>query len=546
MRNFGSILYICRQVRLDLDQKNSIFWEGMGQPVNVDKTPGRAAQLAYFQGKAKYILENYSYVRTSNRIKIQLNPEDIIDCNYIVFRNAAFGTHWYMGFITNTHYINDNTCEIEWKLDVIQTWAFDFELQPSYIERGHVTRDGVGQNLVQENLPIGNYVYKEDQWTFPIGASEDNAIYMARTTDWDYQPVEGQIISGIYQGCQFLALDGESAANLLIKKMTENNAGDSIVNLFMFPARLLLLVNGGARIEITVPPNYNDLNGYTPKNNKLFTYPYNFLTITDNEGNTGNLRYENFTNPIGGCKFQYSAALTASPAMSLFPVNYNGREYNVAEGISILFPLCSYNVDTFKAWLAQNHYQRTTQQNIIDRTYSRQTTLNTIGTIGGVIGNIALGNVVGAVATAGGGVLSQMNRDFSYDNEIAKINAIEDDKSTQPPQSRGTAHGDVLWSDTMKGVKIYPTTIRAENARIIDDFWTMFGYPIRQIHVPNLKARETWTYIKTKGINMNTVIENKYLVELKNYFEQGLTFWLNGDYIGEYGRSNSIIGNWTY
>lgn len=546
MRPFQSLIYICRQVRLDLDQKNSIFWEGMGQPVNVDKTPGRTAQLAYFAGKAKYTLTDYSYIRTSNRIRIQLNPEDIIDCNYIAFRNQSFGTHWYFGFITNTHYINDNTTEIEWKLDVIQTWAFDFELQPSYIERGHVTRDGVGQNIVPENLPVGNYVFEEDNITERFGANQPNTIYIARTTDKDFQPVQGKLISGIYQGCEFLAQADALAASRTIEDMTENNAGDSIVCIFMFPDSMLDVLEFNERKIITIPANYATINGYSPKNNKLFTYPYNFLTITDNEGNTGNLRYENFLNPAGGCQFAYSASLTCNPQLSLYPIRYNGQMFNVSEGITILFPMCSYNIDTYKAWLAQTHYQRTTNEKVVTSTYNRQTTLNTIGTIGTAIGNVALGNIPGAVATVAGGVLGQMNRDISYDNEIAKINAVEDDRSTQPPQSQGTTHSDVLWSDQLKGVRIYPTTIRAENARIIDDYWTMFGYPIHQIHVPNLKARETWTYIKTKGVNMNTVIENKYLVELKNYFELGLTFWNNGDEIGEYGRSNSITGSWTY
>ena len=36
---------------------------------------------------------------------------------------------------------------------------------------------------------------------------------------------------------------------------------------------------------------------YTPKNNKLFIYPYNYLEITNNIGNTKTYRYEDWQTP---------------------------------------------------------------------------------------------------------------------------------------------------------------------------------------------------------------------------------------------------------
>ena len=95
-------------------------------------------------------------------------------------------------------------------------------------------------------------------------------------------------------------------------------------------------------------------------------------------------------------------------------------------------------------------------------------------------------------------------------------------------------------------MSIYHVNIEKQFAKIIDDYWFMYGYPIHALHVPNLHARETFTYIKTQGVNVNSVVENMYLREIKQMFDAGITFWTNGDRIGEYGRSNGIVGGGTY
>lgn len=45
----------------------------------------------------------------------------------------------------------------------------------------------------------------------------------------------------------------------------------------------------------TISKPYSKIaNTYTPKNNKLFTYPYKYLKATNHAGNIANYRYENF------------------------------------------------------------------------------------------------------------------------------------------------------------------------------------------------------------------------------------------------------------
>lgn len=90
-------------------------------------------------------------------LRVQVKADDIYDYNYLMFRNASYGTKWFYAFINKVNYINDNTSEIEYELDVIQTWLFEAVLEPSYIEREHSATDVIGEHLASEPVKLGEY-----------------------------------------------------------------------------------------------------------------------------------------------------------------------------------------------------------------------------------------------------------------------------------------------------------------------------------------------------------------------------------------------------
>ena len=54
------------------------------------------------------------------------------------------------------------------------------------------------------------------------------------------------------------------------------------------------------------------LDGYTPKNKKLLTYPYCYMLLTNNSGGSAVYKYELFNNPDDDshCAFYIYAAVT--------------------------------------------------------------------------------------------------------------------------------------------------------------------------------------------------------------------------------------------
>ena len=53
------------------------------------------------------------------------------------------------------------------------------------------------------------------------------------------------------------------------------------------------------------------IDGYVPKNNKLFTYPYCFLYVTNLMGNSATYKYEYFNS--ANCVFDFAMDMSPNP-----------------------------------------------------------------------------------------------------------------------------------------------------------------------------------------------------------------------------------------
>ena len=132
---------------------------------NVIQFNDKTSQENYFKGLPNIVAENFKYVRNNGTIKVPYYRDEILEYNYLMFKNKAYGDKYFYAFITNISYINPNTSAISFELDVFQTWFMDVEFKPSYVEREHCRRwnsDGTPViNTIPEGLDYGSeYVYK--------------------------------------------------------------------------------------------------------------------------------------------------------------------------------------------------------------------------------------------------------------------------------------------------------------------------------------------------------------------------------------------------
>lgn len=132
---------------------------------NVIQFNDKTSQENYFKSLPNIVTDDFKYVRNNGIIKVPYYRDEILEYNYLMFKNKAYADKYFYAFITNISYINPNTSAISFELDVFQTWFMDVQFKPSYIEREHCQRwnsDGTPViNTIPEGLDYGSeYVYK--------------------------------------------------------------------------------------------------------------------------------------------------------------------------------------------------------------------------------------------------------------------------------------------------------------------------------------------------------------------------------------------------
>lgn len=245
---------------------------------------------------------------------------------------------------------------------------------------------------------------------------------------------------------------------IFLNEATKQNKSEGIASIFMCPKFVTNTFNAGSVAVSNLTANLPlTLDGYTPRCYKMYTYPYSFWVVTNNEGLTATLKVEFFENQKQlrlGCWGSGSA----SPVITMVPIGYKNQDVNYQEKMNISnYPQCAYTIDTFKAWTAMHGevYEIQQQQNLISAiTASANTLLSlTSGSASGVLG--------GAY-----GVASSVN---DARTALARKKAIE----TKADQVRGTGSGSANISMSIKGFNVYHYTVSREYAKSL---MTSYGH----------------------------------------------------------------------
>lgn len=522
-----SVINVCSGVLLNNDYIHTIWFSD------------QSAQLAYFAGKVVKTFSAYTYIRKSWSLKVDATMEQARTWTYLYFQNGNGKTYYY--FINNIEYVNDNTVELFIEMDVMQTYLHEYTLHRCFVEREHSATDEIGDNTTRENVELGEIIVQD---VYSVYQLTDLCILVQATINPRTSTADtivktlGSIHHGVFSGMGIYAVemttqDVTEWANRLIE-LSEWGVIDSVINMWMYPKKLVALhedfewgdgvicktVSGITPFEFTTTKK-NVLNDtYVPDNNKLLTYPYNFLYCTNNAGVSATYHYERFSTE--NCVFKISGAISPDGCVRIEPTYYKGASENYDEGITLGdFPTCAWNSDTYKLWLAQNQKS----QNLA---FASGLGMMVAGA-GMTLFSGGVGGLAGAGTFVGG--LSQ----------IANILAQRQDMSVQPPQARGTYSASVNIANDEHTFKFYFKSITAEYARSIDNFFSMYGYATNRVKIPNRNVRENWTYCKTIGCHVSGGLCTDDLRKIQSIYDNGITFWKNGDNIGSYGLSNNCL-----
>lgn len=394
----------------------------------------------------------------------------------------------------------------------------------------------------------------------------------------------------------------------LIDQMIQNNA--TIVKMYLVPAKLVNL----SRNEPGVPINYDDAftysysstvsidrrnyfsftsentTNYIPKNKKLFNYPYDKLCIVTNYGDEQEYFWEDFeqaSNPTNtNYNFDVKGVILAEPEIALIPQNYNGLTTAYAFRITLAnFPSVSWSEDSFARLWSENRTKITNgliQSAIM--AVSKTVKIGALTAATGGAGGIALGTLGGGTALSpisGGGTFlnstplmtastnATLSNVVSNTNNLGGANSLQGmigskilshqvasliDAQRKPDTLNGTQSGSQIpILSNNNGFSFYRKSIKPYYAKMIDNYFTLYGYAVKDHKVPNVisanrsQLRPHWNYIKneltivlpyTEG-NTKRYVNSDVEEEIQRIFDKGITFWMRGEEVGDYSLNNA-------
>lgn len=580
------IIRILREVPLDNTYDHTLYWANATDQANYFASKVKAS--ASFEGKpVVFTLNNQSYSRPNRGyIRVEIPADFLYDCNYIMFQNTNFGARWFYAFIKKVNYIANWVTEIEFQMDVMQTWFFDYQPEQCFIEREHSVTDNIGENTIPENLEIGDYIFIDG------GNSFNNSNVPPDFDPWQIDPPEypsdfcvcicapfkiinifdtpsftldstAGFYNGVFSGLYYNVFNLDSLQDWenIVEYLSEGQPGDlthahlssqrreEIAAIFMMPKYLVSewskYPNASANgVGVIKQKHYNweadTSSGYTPKNNKLYTYPFNTLYITSSDGDSAYFKYELFNQTF--CSFMLEGAMGVPPEIGLTPVQYampssTGKNYNYTLSVKNV-PMCSWVTDAFKAWLAQN------------------ATRIVAGTALTVAGGMAGAGVIQASSALSGalnsakmaGAIGELAKAREQANTIGMISGINSNlaqivpAALQPDHTHGVSKASLGIANNEFGYHYYYARIKDEFAMIIDDYFSRFGYATKRTKIPNRSSRPHWNYVKTIGCTITGSIPVDDAKSICTIYDNGITFWKNPSEVGNYGLDNSAGG----
>ena len=568
----NSDVVLCRGVPIESDYRHTLYFNSV------------AAQNNYFFSKAFKQFHNVSYQRERrNVITLEIPATQVYACNYLMFKNTSYGEKWFFAFVNSVEYVNDNVTDIYYELDMMQTWMFEYTLMQCVVEREHSVTDKVFENTKPENIGYGELMCGVSQNL--LSSRGLLGEYACVITSKPYS--SGDVPIKLYsQFCPVYGYIGRAEdMNTIVQEFVRTGWQDAVLSVTVGNK---LMAQGADETHFDMPKQvpkedfkfvcygvtsgihegeeqFKDRlpNGYKPRNKKLFGYPYNQLWVSNNQGTVNEYRYEDFKlDKDGFFHMEVAASGISSPECVLYPLDYRGvAKYYDHALVLTGYPTVPWIGDTYKAYMAMNRNQienaiftqganglmntvsaflggAMTVNNAADMLQAAKADASNAGqtvsqTTKTGLRQQAMGGIFSAIGTAGTSVVDFMT-------SVWQVEAKLKDVSNIPPNVGGlSGAGSVTSALSRFDYSTYYMCVKPEYAEIVDKFFDMFGYNTCTVKVPNTHSRPHWNYVKTIGCEIQGFLPQEAANIIKAVYDKGVTFWKNGDEVGNYTLDNS-------
>lgn len=490
-----------------------------------------SAQTSYFEARRLWGMTNYTYQREQRQyIKVGVNGSQmatvIKSANYLMWKNASYEDKYYYAFITEAEWINNEVVKLYFEMDYIQTYLFNYGHTQCYIARQHSETDNIGDNILPEPLELGEYVINNGNTKCIPTGYEDADQPCIIIAEVNKSQDGGHISDGVFSAIKLHCFDTSSTGIRFAQEFINQHEADPESILAIYASKFYLVGETPAvgvhniisptvrpfKRSINVPKiaDQDTIDGYLPKNKKLYTYPYTFCNVTNCKGSDMNLRYE-FWSKIQDenyCQLIMYNTVGMPVTIQIRPYSYKGERYSDTESDGVSTdtfvelsgqPMGSFSIDNFESWLAQN------QASIIGRGVNLLT-------------RSAVASVQGDPTTALTGSI-----DFVTNTLVGAYNA-----SIAADRFSGALSGSaVQYNNEVDGLYYRRMSVSYQYAKVIDDFFTMYGYAQNKVGFPNIHARSRYTYIRTIGFNCTANIPQEARKYINARYDAGIRFWVD-------------------
>lgn len=513
---------------------------------NADDHDGRiSALMAEFQTRAKYHGVGLSYIRVndSEPIDVGVAFDTIRECCAIAFKNSA-NERWWFGAITRVQYINDGVTRIHWKEDIFNNWWRETTYGQQYVVREHTNDDTIGANTEPENVELGPYVTTATRSltatqslnpAVPLGGSPLHVIICcadplptgtAVPTGCEYH--KPGIYGGVPQPFYWhkIPIGNNEAIGSLTDAYSKAGKADSIIAMFALPENLFATrvstKTDGTDYSFVKLQDFDMAtrtmpSGFSPSNNKLYTYPYCTLALSTNSA-SAILRYELFD---GAPKARVAGGFGADASCTAVPKSYGGQSLAWQYAVTVSgFPILAWTTDAFKNWMGQNWGK--TVSGLVDILLPAAA-----GAATGSIGTV-LSSVTGTVSTIGKIYDQQAMPNNAHGAAAAQNTLALTDMST-----------DGIPLSAAIGFYSYCRTCKKEYMQIIDDHFTRLGYATNRVKWPNFYGRKAFNFVQIANPTFRGAVPDYVRQYFQTCFAKGVTLWHTGA-IGDYSQDNGI------
>lgn len=453
---------------------------------------------------------DFQFIDGTRELRIKRQMENCYHINYVAYQNHRYGNKWFYAFVSDMRYLSPESTALILDEDVWASWQFDLTFNKSFVERETVSNDAIGAHTVPENVELGPYETTANKSI--VFQYNRYRVYATNALDDTWQP--SYPMGGDTSGGSFTPV----IANVPIYNKTYTITGwQSLVgDLENFASEgkadaviAIVLESSGPSVRESFPQLTMN---YAPRNNKLKTFPY-VCGVAYAPGQVLQLRYEQWPSK------EYKLVTDGGPNQRFLftPVNYAGELYNDAYQITIATTLSlPWISDYFQNWSAQNRAQ------------------NILGIVGGVL------DIAGGVVASAGGEGKGASGIIGGAMKIGGVIAAKYQASIMPDVMRGTfENGCINMLNGKPSINLCCRSIRPEYAKIIDDYFSMFGYKVARVKEIELHSRSNWNFVKTIGCNVIGECPSTVIDSVKNMFDSGVTLWHNGTF--NYGTLDNPI-----